>query len=205
MSTLVSEIELEVAREEATIQLMDALEELIAAKEFDIDNDKRITKEMMEVRSKLKEGTLAVDLDRLVDQKLSVAVIEQEIVNDLSECLIHLQNMLEDARDRAARAAQALEGLQRPETRSSSPYEWTDIEEMELVLQQAAESVGGTEQRIRELSQRIDDALVNRAVVLGDDAPTGLAKTARRAAARDLQKKFMNVPNALQKFLSLNF
>jgi hypothetical protein len=59
---------------------------------------------------------------------------------------------------------------------------------MEQVLGQAAVNVAGAEKRIRQLSQRIDDALVNRAVVLGEDVPSGLAKTAQRAAARSIKK-----------------
>jgi hypothetical protein len=59
---------------------------------------------------------------------------------------------------------------------------------MEQVLGQAAVNVAAAEKRIRQLSQRIDDALVNRAVVLGEDVPPGLAKTAQRAAARSIKK-----------------
>ena len=196
MRTLVSEIDLEVAREEDIIQLMEALQDLIAAKEDDIANETKIVKEMMEVRSKLKDGTVAGNLDKLLEQKLSVIVVEQELVNDLFEYLIDLQNLLEDARDRAARTDRAWEGLQRPGARSSTPYKWRDVEEMELVLQQTADSVSGAEHCIREISQRIDGSLVSRAVVLGEDVPPGLAKIAQKAASsRDLQIKFMNVRN----------
>ena len=84
-SALVSEIDLEVAREEDIIQLMEALQDLIAAKEDDIANETKIVKEMMEVRSKLKDGTVRRNLDKLLEQKLSVIVVQQELVNDLFE------------------------------------------------------------------------------------------------------------------------
>jgi hypothetical protein len=56
---LVSEIELEATREEQIVQLMNALQESIAAKEYDIANEKKITNEMADVRSKLKPGIVA--------------------------------------------------------------------------------------------------------------------------------------------------
>lgn len=170
------------------VQFMDSLRELIESKKIDIANDEKITREMTEARMKLREGAIADNLDIEVEQRLSVAVIEQELVNVLSECLEDLQGLTEDARSRAARTKATLEGLNRPDTRSSNPYDWTDIEEMELVLEQAAINVAGAEKRIQELSQRIDDALVNRAVVLGEDVPPGLARAAQRAAARSIKK-----------------
>lgn len=186
---LVAEIELEVKRQEDMIQLMDSLEELVAAKEGDIAEDKKIANEMIDVRSKLKHGLIAENLDKEVEQKLSLAAIDQELVNDLFGCLIDLQSLFEDAQDRSARTSQSLDDFVRPETRESDPYDWSDIEKMELVFEQAADNVAGAETRIRELSARIDSALVDKVLVLGEDVPPGMAKLARKAAARGSIKK----------------
>lgn len=186
---LVSEIELEVQRQEDMVQLMDSLQDMVAAKECDIAEDKKIANEMIDVRSKLKNGLIAENLDKEVEQKLSVAAIDQELVNDLFGCLIDLQNLLEDAQDRATRTSQALDDFVRPETSASKPYDWSDIEAMELVFEQAADNVAAAEERIRELSERIDGALVDKALVLGEDVPPGLAKLAQKAAKRGSIKK----------------
>jgi hypothetical protein len=186
---LVAEIELEVKRQEDMVQLMDSLQELVAAKECDIAEDKKIANEMIDVRSKLKDGLIAENLDKEVEQKLSLAAIDHELVNDLFGCLIDLQSLLEDAQDRSACTSQSLEDFVRPETRESNPYDWSDIERMELVLEQAADNVAGAETRIRELSARIDSALVDKVLVLGEDVPPGMAKLARKAAARASIKK----------------
>ena len=186
---LVSEIELEAAREEQIVQLMNALQESIAAKEYDIANEKKITNEMADVRSKLKPGIVAQTLDHLVEQKRKVGAIEQELVNDLFECLLELQIILEDARARAATIDAVLNRMVRPTTQASTPYEWRDIEAMEMVLERAAEGVIASEKRIRKLGQQIEDALVKRTVVLGDDLPPSLAKAAQRTAARKFRNK----------------
>jgi hypothetical protein len=186
---LVSEIELEATREEQIVQLMNALQESIAAKEYDIANEKKITNEMADVRSKLKPGIVAQTLDHLVEQKRKVGAIEQELVNDLFECLLELQIILEDARARAATIDAVLNRMVRPETQASTPYEWRDIEAMEMVLERAAEDVIASEKRIRKLGQQIEDALVKRSVVLGDDLPPSLAKAAQRTAARKFRNK----------------
>jgi len=196
VNVLRSEFELEVERIEKLVVLVDSLEGLIGAKELDIANEKKITNEMIDVRAKLKDGPIAVELDELIEQKLNTAAIEQELMNALNECLVGLQNLLEDASDRAARTKQIMDGLAqvRPETRSSEPYDWTDFEALEQTLQNAADNVDDTEKRIRELSERIDDALVDRAVVLGEDVPPGLEKAAQRAAIRSI-KKLLSSPD----------
>lgn len=195
MGQLTSEIELEVAWEEDVVWLMDALRDLIAAKETEIANEKKLAEEMIDVRSKLMKGSVAMNLDKLAEKKLNAASIEEELVRHLVECQIDLQNLLEDAHDCASRTARALEGFQRPATQSSTPYEWGSIDEMEVALQQAADNVAAAEERIRELSLRIDSVLVSKAAVLGEDMPAGLAKTAERAAARNKQstRKVMDV------------
>lgn len=188
MELLGNEIELEVKREENMIQFIDSIQELIDAKEVYISNEKELTKEIIDARSKLRDGAVAETLDKEVEQRLSVAAIERQLVDDLFECRGDLQILLEGARSRAARTRQTMDGISRPDTRTSTPYDWTDIDDMELVLQEAADNVSGAEKHIREVSQRIDDALVNRAIVLGEDVPPGLAKTAQRAAARSIER-----------------
>lgn len=188
MNLFATEKTLELQREENMVQLMDSLEEFIAAKEYDIAKEKNITKEVMEVRSKLKDGTIADNLDNLVEQKLSAVIVEQELVNDLFEFLIDLQDLTDESRERASRITQILDEFHQPDTESSTPYDWKDIEDMELVLEQAAENVKVAEERIREISQRIDNAFVTRAMVLGEDVPAGLAKTAQRAAGRSAKR-----------------
>lgn len=182
-------MELEVEREANLVQLVDALELMISDKESDIAADRNVLEDMEYVRSQLDEGMIAEKLDQLIEVKATAIVIEDDLAADLSVCLLDLKELLEDARDRADRTKRAMEGLsQPPETRALEPFDWSDIEEVEIVLERAAENVAGEKERIRELSQRIDDALVNRAVVLGEDVPPGLAKTAQRSAARSIQK-----------------
>lgn len=192
MDLLANEVELEVEREENMVQLMDSLQEFIAAKEYDIANEKNITKEVMSVRSKLKDGAVADNLDNLVEQKLSVVLVEQQLVNDLLDFLVDLQELSENARARASRISQTLEEFSQPKAESSTPYDWTDIEQMEEVLEEAAESVKKAEERIFEVSQGIDNALVSRAIVLGEDVPPGVAKSAQKAAARSVKRVTRN-------------
>lgn len=183
------ELELEVEREENLVRLIESLDEMITDKEIDIASKRKVAEDMEDVRLQLNDGMIAENLDQLIELKLALLAIEQELVEDLSVCLLDLKELLEDARDRASRTRQALNVLSEPpETRSSEPFDWTDIEEVEVVLQAAAENVAGEKERIRDLSQRIDDALINRAVVLGEDVPPGLAKNAQRSAARSIQR-----------------
>lgn len=176
------------------MKLMGALQECVASKEYDIANEEKITIEMIDVRSKLEPGVIAQNLEEIIDRKQTVSAIETDLVADLFDCLVELEIILDDARARVALMEMALHGLARPETRSSTPYEWKDIEKMEILLEQAAENVATSEQRIRELSVRVDDALVARTIILGEDVPHSLAKAAQRRAARRLKDKVMSLP-----------
>jgi len=189
---LVSVFALEVERIESMDRLVESLEELIAAKQVEMTNDREIANEMIDIQSKQKDGAIAANMDKLIDQKLSAADIEQELVDDMFECRAYLQNKIEEAQYRVSYTKQALEGLaqDRPDARSSRPYDWTNIEDMELILQQAADNLDGVEERIRELSRRISIALVNRAVILGEDVPRGLEKGAQRSI-----RKFLSSPD----------
>lgn len=155
---------------------------MIAAKEAEISNDQQIANEMIDIQSKEKDGAIAKDMDRLINQKLDAAEIEQELVDDLFECRAFLQNRMADARYRVAYTKQALEGLarERPDSRSFEPYSWADIDDMELVLEQAADNVDGAAERIRMLSRRINIALVKRAIILEEEVPVGLSKGGQR-------------------------
>lgn len=186
---LEDELELEVEREENLDQLMDSLQEMISDREFSIANDKKIVQEIVDVRTQLDDGIVAENLDRSIELKLNVVVIEEQLVDDLCECLDDLQDLLEEARDRADRADRAMDLFsQPPESRAAESFDWKDVEDVELVLQQAASSVAGEKQTIRELSKSIEDALVSRAVVLGEIMPPGLAKTAQGSALRGIRK-----------------
>jgi hypothetical protein len=202
---LVSRIELEAIRQEQTGQLMNALQESIASKEYDIANEEKFINEILEVRSRLKPGAVAQNLDDLVEQKRMIIAIEQALVDSLFECLLELQKISEDAQARAARIDAALNRMRRPV--ASAPYEWKDIEDMEMVLEQAGEEVLAAEKRIRKLSQRIDDALVKRTVVRGEELPPGLAKAAQRARARKATNTIKSLPRQatldLEGFLDL--
>ena len=54
------------------------------------------------------------------------------------------------------------------------------LKEMELVLQQTADSVSGAEHCIREISQRIMAPLLAELSSLEEDVPPGLAKIAQK-------------------------
>ena len=112
-----------------------------------------------------------------MEQNRKVGAIEQELVNDLIECLLELKIILEDARARAATIDAVLNRMVRPTTQASTPYEWRDIEAMEMVLERASrEDVIASEKQIHKLGQQMEDALVKRTVVLGEDLPPSLEK-----------------------------
>jgi hypothetical protein len=189
---LVSRIGLEAVRQEQTWQLMNSLQQSIASKEYEIANEEKFINEILEVRSKLKPGAVAQNLDDLVEQKRTMNVIEQALVDSLFECLLELDKISEDARARAARIDAALNRMRRPV--ASAPYEWKDIEDMEIVLEQASEEILAAEKRIRKFSQRIDEALVERTFVRGEELPPGLAKAAQRACARKATNTIKSLP-----------
>lgn len=68
----------------------------------------------------------------------------------------------------------------------AKPYEWSDIDELEAVLDQAANLVVESDRRVQDLRGRFQMALMNRSAVLGEGSPSLMA-AAQRAASFDLQ------------------
>ena len=134
---------------------------------------------MSDVRSKLKPGAIALRLDDLLRKKMQVSAIELDLVVDLNECVVEMEKVLAEARDRRDAMTGALGRMMRPDASKAGDEgeggqytpSWSDIMEMEMALDQAATSAMESDGRVRELRGRFERALANRCQVLGQEAP----------------------------------
>lgn len=152
----------------------------VSTKEAEIDAEELITREMVTVRKKVKQGTIASQLDSVIEQKQKVTAIERAIVSDLNECVQELQVILEESKGRAKILEETVNRFVSPDVRTDVPYEWSDIEEMESVLEGAAEDVTVYEKKVVAIRDRINEALLKKTLVLGETVPGSLAKLAEK-------------------------
>lgn len=171
---LQAEINLESQREAQIMELIESLKDLIASKEDDIKYAEDIDEQMVALRSKLRPGSGPDQLELLLEQKRSVVAIEKGLLEILNQCLDEMDSVLADTCSRAARIEEAKEQLVPPELKSDSAYEWTDIENIDKLLEEAAENVVASEARVLQLRQRIDEALLDKSKVEGQQIPENL-------------------------------
>uniref|UniRef100_A0A7S2KD25 Uncharacterized protein n=1 Tax=Leptocylindrus danicus TaxID=163516 RepID=A0A7S2KD25_9STRA len=162
----------EVNRQTLISSLIELLCRAIETKEEEINAEMKITMDMKNVLSALKEGTISENLYNLVEIREKVCSIDEALLADLNDCVRELELILEDSKERQKLLEVTFEGVMRPEACTAEQEEWADsLDHMETVLDIAAVNVETAENKIQFLKTRIEDALVNKSVVLGEPLP----------------------------------
>jgi hypothetical protein len=164
-----SKIDLEAQRQAEILGLVDTLRKTIETEQAEIVSEDHITSEMMQVRSKLKAGSIRSQLDDLLDQKKGVTRIDRALVDDLSSCLNEMESILEDSKKRAALMQSKLNGLAAPDTKKDTPFDWTDFEELDRIWNKATEDITASKQLAQRLRDRVEGAVFNKSAILGED------------------------------------
>jgi len=185
-SLLKSQIKIEKNREEKIESLMKSLEDAISKKTSLIETEDKITKEMMEVRSKLKTGNISKQLDTLIDQKRQVAEFEQAQLEDLTGFLNSALIILQDTRDRVITIQNAIENIRNVNVKQPGEvvYDFSEFEKLEQVWEDAANNAEAENIKVLQLKNKFDDEFLKKVLLLGDEVPEYLQAAASRLAIR---------------------
>ena len=169
---IIIELSLEDERKSQFKLLANNLKASIKAIENDIHSEKKILGEMIELRFKLKENSgSASQLDELLIQKNHLLSIEEKLLEDLNQCIVETRRAMEDCELRSSAMEQVLDKIDRPildalNRDEQRQYVWSDIDDMEIVLEEATQDVSASEVRVAALKKRIDYALMEKDAIL---------------------------------------
>jgi len=170
ISSLESEIKMEKDRQDVIRELISTIQFSIVAKESDIESEEAITVEMQTVRSKVKPGPIASQLDTALRQKIKVTTIERELVHDLMSCKIEMQSILEESQERIVKIEETIDRFYCPDIvkiNNIAQFQWTDIDDMENILEEIAENSKGYQKSIMDVKNRINEAQNQKQFTLG--------------------------------------
>lgn len=164
---IVKELSLEIKRGSQFHLLVDNLQKSIKAITKDIASEKKIAKEMRELRSRLNDSSAsASQLDKLLVQKEDLLSVEKKLLYDLNQCIVETRQTLYDCEKRAHKMKNVLTKIDT----SSLDACWSDIDEMENVLNEVAYDVSTSEARVASLRERIAQILIEKDAILKSDA-----------------------------------
>lgn len=180
ISSLQAEIDLETDREAQILSLIASLTTSIDTKAAEISSEETITADMKIVRAKVKPGSIASQIDTVLEQKTKVTAIEKALVQDLRDCVAEMETIKVQAKSRATSMVDALQGFVTPVAKDNTDsYSWSDIERMEEVLDVAVEDALEGEKNVMAVRDRINEALLNKSAVLGEPVPATLIEVAK--------------------------
>eukprot|EP00957_Ditylum_brightwellii_P006668 506587-Ditylum_brightwellii.AAC.2 len=177
-------------RENQFQELLDNLQFTISSKESDMKSEASITAEMASVRSKIKAGTVATQLDALLKQRLQYTSIERDLVQDLYSCVKEMESLLVNSQEMSGKMKDVLERIVHPDiTKADENYEWSDVDEMEDVLDKAAANVAASDERVMTLKAKLDRALIKKSQLLQEPIPDALKEVARKVQEEEARRK----------------
>jgi len=168
---LQSEIRLEASRESEIVETINILNEKLSAKMILTAKEDQIFAEMQQVRSKLAPGSIASQLDEMMEQKRRATQIDLDLVANLKASLVDLESVLEAGQRRSALLTSKLLGLAKP--KADAAYEWSDFEEIEASLNEAAENMKTAEGCLRKRQERLNEVITMKRKLQIKNIPLG--------------------------------
>lgn len=198
-ASIQKEIEHELRRESEILSLMGKIQSAIDTKKSEIVSEEAITTEMMTVRTKVKEGAIASQIDHVLEQKVKVAAIEEKLVHDLTDCMVELESFLKETKQRAVSMGSTLQRFKGADAQYAKSYSWNDIEVMEGVLETAVEDAVNCEKTMNVVRKWVNDAALDKSAVLGEPVPSTLTEVDRkRKTKRAHELELKNKLNMLE-------
>jgi len=179
-ASLEFEIKMEARRQSEISGLLSTLTYAKYTLLTEIASEEAITAEMQTVRSKLKPGTIASQLQTILERKIKVTSIDRQLVDDLTACVMELESIYKESQNRASKMENTLRNFVLPDVKTGVIAEWSSIEAMEQMLEEAAEDAYVCQAKISSICDQINGALVAKNTVLGLDVPASLTKVAQK-------------------------
>jgi len=179
-ASLKLEMQMEAERQSEISGLMSTINSAIESILADIYSDEAITAEMQTVRSKLKPGAIASQLETILERKIKVTDIERQLVDEMTACVVQMEITFQESQNRAKKMENTLSEFVLPDVKKVVPCEWSSIEAMEQVLEEAAEDAFVCQAKIISIRDQINGALVAKNTILGGDVPASLTKVTQK-------------------------
>lgn len=181
---LSTQLSTEIQREQEILALKAQLEKTISSKREDILAEEKITAEMVTVRSKLKPGNFAFQLDDLVEQKTIVAEYDNAQLNDLVDFVNTIEKILVDTKNRKESIEAAVSSITYVDIASDrvakTNFDFSKLEALERMWDDAAIKTEAENEKINQLKSKFDEEFINKIIILGEEIPEYLKSAATR-------------------------
>ena len=153
-------IELEKGRQIALEELLESLTLSIEVKIAALEADNKIRSGLSKARTNVKSTEIGrrgivTQLDILLQEKETrVSAIEEALLVNLQDCVRELESIKLGSVRRQRIMENTLSRIIRSELSSTDPYDWSDVEALELVANDVIKEVQGAEAKISTLQDR---------------------------------------------------
>jgi len=202
MNNLQTKIDSEIMRESQVRSLMDFIQTAITNKESELEAEEVITGDMIKVRAKVKKGSIANQIDDVLEKKARVAAMDRKLVQDLQDLIAELKEMLERTKYRAVSLGSALARIEQQQavagnTRSNDDDELM-MKQMEQIFTVALEETETWEKTLLVVRDWVHDMVWGKSQVLNEALPSsmkavGYKKRADRANEEEIKKQLKHL------------
>ena len=178
INTMNSDIEMETGREALMINLASTIDLVLATKGEDIMEYMSIVDEIESVRARIKDGTVASQLDLALEKNKELIAIDTKLCEELVRCKDEAESIQKEAMRRRKKMETLVTTLKVPDiaTAGDSDFDFSQIKEVELLLQEAGRSANRSNKKINDIQKRFDDALRSRILFTGETMPERLSE-----------------------------
>jgi hypothetical protein len=204
---LMEELEKESVRLQSLSSLQQLFQSACTSKKDAIKQEENVLSQMKEVRSRIKEDVVAVQLDAAILKKGDLITIEQTINRDIENCVTNIANEIADANSKLSALANVISAMPSgSDTNANRKYTWDDVSSLQSQLSESIQAASARDDKVRLFIKTFDDAMKRRGIVLGQPLPQELVATfqPQQSATVDSRvsvKSVMNMKKPTQESL----
>ena len=175
---LIEELEKESVRLQSLSILQRSFQSASATKKEAINQELIVLSQMKEVRSKIKEDIVAIQLDAAILKKSDLINIEETINRDIENCVVNIANEISDANSKLSALASVISAMPSGSDNSANrKYTWDDVASLQSQLSESIQAASARDDKVRQFIKTFDDAMKRRGIVLGEPLPKELTAT----------------------------
>ena len=196
INTMKSDIEIETDREALMINLVSTIDLVLATKGEDIMEYMSIVDEIESVRARIRDGTVASQLDLALEKNKELIAIDTKLCEELTRCKEEAESIQTEAKRRRKKMETLVTTLKVPDiaTAGDSDFDFSQIKEVELLLQEAGRSANRSNKKINDIQTRFDDALRSRILFTGETMPERLNDNKVNTPPQKMEQQSQQVP-----------
>jgi len=175
---LMEELEKESVRLQSLSLLQKSFQSAVATKQAAINQEEIVLSQMRDVRGKIKEDVVAIQLDAAILKKSDLINIEQAINRDIENCVVNIANEISDANNKLSSLASVISAMPSGSDNSANrKYTWDDVAALQSQLSVSIQAATSRDDKVRQFIKTFDDAMKRRGIVLGEPLAKELVAT----------------------------